>query len=142
MPQIAQICADLSDLRLIPFISVASWDLSCQVIHFVSWKFPSPLDPSDHTRSPLVPAGWLHRKAGRNRRSPRDFSPDQGEGSGPSDQRFLMITLRGRRNRFQVLNVVEGTGTNYLGLFVSLGTKGRKPKDRFMWFPRPGLAIW
>ncbi len=34
-----------------------------------------------------------------------------------------------------VLNVVEGTGTNYLGLFVSLGTKGRKPKDRFMWFP-------
>ncbi|MDJ0835187.1 MAG: hypothetical protein QNK37_01650 [Acidobacteriota bacterium] len=28
LPQIAQICADLSDLRLIPFISAASWDLS------------------------------------------------------------------------------------------------------------------
>ncbi|MDJ0840525.1 MAG: hypothetical protein QNK37_28705 [Acidobacteriota bacterium] len=46
-----------------------------------------------------------------------------------------MITLRGKRNRFQVLNIVEGTGANYPGLFVSPGTEGRKAEDLFLWFP-------
>ncbi len=46
-----------------------------------------------------------------------------------------MITLSGTRNRFQVLNVVQGTGSNYQGLFVSTGTKGRRARERYMWFP-------
>ncbi len=54
-----------------------------------------------------------------------------------------MLTLRGKRNRFQVLNVVQGTGRNYQGLFVSTGTKGKKPRERYLWFPtaKPGDLV-
>ena len=45
-----------------------------------------------------------------------------------------MITLSFKR-KYQVLNVIQGTGRNYQGLFVAAGTKGRKARERSMWFP-------
>ncbi|MDJ0840640.1 MAG: hypothetical protein QNK37_29285 [Acidobacteriota bacterium] len=47
-----------------------------------------------------------------------------------------MIRLQHHRNRFQVFNIVQGTGRNYQGLCVSTGTKGRRAKERYLWFPK------